>query len=230
MEETQQELKELIIPTEVTISEVIYHELRARTIKQQSVGEFWVFLVGKDGIATKAVEVGKGSESDVGTSAEEIISILAPFIEEGYQVISDYHNHPDSCLKVYQSVGLPPEFVVAPSGADLDRNIVPQAICSQLRQKPHPKIIGSFLADTKQFILNCFSVQREPSGKEIDSFSFYDPDFTPLPQDEIEVQIISNLYTDPTKLGKLDIVKPASIKVLSSNGNINNIQNAYTID
>lgn len=220
------ESKEVASVNEVVIKEEVYSELIDRTKNKYKSdgGEFQVFLLGKDGAAEKYVEVGIPHKSGVMASSEQIIEKLRSEIDEGYEIIADYHNHTKESVDVYKANGMPIDYATAPSSGDLDLD-VPRQIQTELHQKQYPRLIGLYVEDQDRVIVNGFVVLSELTKDQCDSISFEDPLYEPDEPDDLGITLLPSQYTDPLKLKELGAIQSVNVKSVDDNGQYNQIEN-----
>ena len=139
---------ERLRPKDVVLQKELLDRLNDETKRKALAGEgeFWMFLLGKEGQATESVSVGIGHSWGISANPEQVIADLNPWIQKGFSVVADYHNHPQSSAVVYQAYGFPEAYVTSPSDADLDTdaNSVRGLVLSKLKQNPYPRIITAY--------------------------------------------------------------------------------------
>lgn len=223
--------KEKVQPATLELPLKFLNSLNKETIRrsQENSGEFWVFLLKSPTGQTISIPVGRGHSSGVSLHPNRAVNQLKPHIQKGYQVIADYHNHPNQSVSVYEKVKLPEIFATSPSIADLqcDENSVRGRIILDLHQKPYPRIIAAYSQERQEVMLNTFNILREPTDIETKEITFDEPNFVDEP-DELEIQLLANKYVNPSKLDKLGIVVPMVIKGVNDDGSVVEIQNDLT--
>ncbi len=198
-ESTQTELKatpaegqtERLKSKDVIIEEQLLKRLNDETKRkaQAGEGEFWVFLLGKEGKATEVVSVGLGHSWGISANPEQVIAELNPWIEKGYSIIADYHNHPPSSIDVYQAAGFPEVYATSPSEADLDIDAksVRGLVLSKLNQEPYPRIIAIYSKSQDKVVINAFDIKRGITPDESKMIGFDDPTFVEEEPDELGI-------------------------------------------
>lgn len=203
---------ELKSSSEVLISSKVLNEVAEETKarSKEKDDEFLVFILdnGNEQITTR---VGIGHSSGVSYTPAEAINTLKPFIDQGFKIMADYHNHPGSTLKVYDGIGLKPEYSLSPSFADL-WNDTQTFISRELNQKEYPHLIGIYIPQTEKVHINGFNYIREPAKEEEKDVQFEDPFFIEEAPDELDIQIHASQFTNPAKLLEKGIIKNVTIK------------------
>lgn len=94
---------EKLKPKDVVLQKELLDRLNDETKRKALAGEgeFWMFLLGKEGQATESVSVGIGHSWGISANPEQVIADLNPWIQKGFSVVADYHNHPQSSVAVY---------------------------------------------------------------------------------------------------------------------------------
>lgn len=198
------EEKEVIRPTEVTIDAKVLAELNDRV--RHSDSEFWAFILGKGRIGEQYVLVGIGHKHGVMSSPDQVIQALRPYVEQGLQVVADYHNHPEEVKAIYSAAGFPPEYAIGPSVADL-RQDISKALQAVLKQSPYPRIIALANGQNQDVLLNAINVLKYPIPEERGGIEFDDPAFNASEDDGL-VQIVGEKYGNPEAMIKKGYIEP----------------------
>ncbi len=215
-------LSEKEASTEVVISEDILKEVATETRKRSinNSGEFLIYILD-NGEEQVSVRVGIGHSFGVSYSPEIAISTLKPYIEKGFRIVADYHNHPPESVLVYKEKGMPGEYAFSPSISDVSSNI-PYKITTAFKHSNYPHLIGVYLDNTDKTYINGFRYNREPSPEESAAIEFDDPFYVEEEADELGIKLLASKYTDLKNLMELGIIDTTQIK-LSSNTEIPSI-------
>lgn len=139
--EADKDQNEGLQPVELELPLKLLDKLNEETANRskEDAGEFWVFLLELSRKETIIVPVGIGHSWGVSADPEMVVYQLRPFVEQGYQVVADYHNHPNESVSVYKEAGFPEAFAISPSTADLNcgEHSVRGMVISQLDQEPY---------------------------------------------------------------------------------------------
>lgn len=222
-----------VVPNETEIKEgvrvsskILLELAEETTVKsKENSGEAFSFILDKEG-SQIILKVGVGHSWGVAYSSEEAISKLKPFINEGFKVVADYHNHTPESVRVYQKVGMSPEYAFSPSFADIHSEI-PANVRQELNQEDFPHLIGVYVDTTDNVFINGFRYLRDATVGEEKEIEFDDPFYTETEKDESGIQLLASKYTDPRKSFEKGIIK--STLVLSDLDNDSNIKINTTI-
>lgn len=132
---------------EIIITNSLLADVAEKT-KQRSLensGEFLFFIMG-DGKEQIKVPVGVGYKYGVAYTPEMAVKSLKPYVNQGFKILADYHNHTPESVKIYQEKGLPAEYAFSPSFNDIDSDI-PPTLRSELKNDEYPHLIGVYLED-----------------------------------------------------------------------------------
>lgn len=221
--------KETVQPVELELPLKLLNQLNEETTKhaQEDSGEFWVFILKSADEETISVPVGIGHSWGVSANPNMVVNQLRPHVNQGYRVVADYHNHPNESISVYKEAGFPEVFATSPSTADLncDERSVRGKVISELDQEPYPRIIAAYSQDTQKVVLNTFNILREPTDAEAKEIEFDEPNFVEEEPDELGIQMLASKYIDPSKLDKLGIVSPLTIRGINEDGSVVEVQN-----
>lgn len=136
--------------------------------------EVLFFLLSRDGskVATVTVSVGTSHGSHVMWSAPEAINTLMPYINSGYKIVGDLHNHPD--VPSYAAAGLPTHYATCPSVSDLHPMQI-ERVMDFFGQKPWPRTIICFDEKADVMYANTYMKNRDLTADEDEAASFNDP-------------------------------------------------------
>lgn len=216
-------------PKDVVVKEELLNSLNAKTKRKALAeeGEFWMFLLGKDGQATESVSIGLGHSWGISANPEQVVADLKSWTEKGYAVIADYHNHPQSSITIYQAAGFPEVYATSPSDADLDMDAksVRGLVLSRLGQNPYPRIIAAYSKEQDKVLLSAFELKRGITSDESKMIGFNDPTFVEEEPDELGIQIHAGIFTNPSKLAGIKAIEFVDIKTVVANGSIHGVTN-----
>ncbi len=183
--------------------------------------EFFVYLLGKDGMATLEVAVGGGYDAGVTFTTQEAVEKLTPFIEQGYSIVADLHNHPDTGM--YVTLGYGFESETTPSEGDLGSPAF-YDVPVLLHQNPFPRVIVAYDESRNMFAVNAFHQNRDILTQERIDWTIEGSVIEQEP-DELGI-VISNYNLDPNQLVNHDVITLLNLRSVNcANGNTEIIRN-----
>lgn len=194
------------VKIEAEVIDALIEETKNRGLS--NMGEFQAFLLGKSGIAELGIHVGISSDERVILNIDEVAMALKPYIEQGYQIVADYHNHPEASVAQYIAAGLPVAFATSPSIGDIDLEFT-KGVQSNLGQAPYSRIIGVYDTSKDQVLLNAFEVVRQYETDEAEGLEFEEP--VSVVDQSTDIVLGKARYTLPNKLISAGLIKPVNI-------------------
>lgn len=200
---------------EISVDKNLFTSLLER-VKQgeKKQREFFVYLLGKEDIATIAVNVGIGYQTGISFTPSQAVEDISPYINEGYKIIADLHNHPD--IGIYESVGYPLEAVTTPSVNDFDSPAYTE-VPQQLGQDPYPRIIVAYNQEKDTFAINAYLQNRDLTAEETELWSAPDPNYVEEEPDDLGIVMLPNRCLSPEKLVENNVITLIHIKTVLAN-------------